>query len=222
MIVLKKALQKGGIQKLKGGIFMKKRVLTILGAVLLVCTFTKTAFAATGDTSSQSNIDKRISNLEDRQQKIDQKKTAFETKLQQFKTKQEEYNQFRAALVQKREAMLDNKDKNIALVSENNKLRLDVANAIKALQTNGTKLDESVIAQIKDLNSQIKTVVTQIKDTKGDIKDIISQNKGFIKAKDYTAMNSAFDKIYSIQQERNEKLQQINNLLKQMLSLINA
>jgi hypothetical protein len=146
----------------------------------------------------------------------------METKRQTYKTKQEEYNQFKTALIQKKDACLVNKEKNLALAAENKQLRLDIANSIKTIQNNGTKLDESVVAKLKDLNSQIKAIAGEIKDTKGDIKDILSQNKGFIKAKDYAAMDSAFEKVYTIQQDRYDKLQQINGLLKQILPQLSA
>ena len=195
---------------------MKRRILTVLGVVLLISAFTMTAFAATNNTK----IDDRITNLQERQQKIDEKNTTIETKRQEFKTKQDEYNQFRAALVQKKDACLINREKKLTLAAENTQLRLDIASSIKAIQSNGTKLDESVTTQLKDLNSQIKAIAGGIKETRGDIKDILTQNKESFKAKDYTALDSAFENIYTIQQGRYDKLEQINGLLKQILSLL--
>lgn len=193
-----------------------KKIIATLGIFLLVGVFSMTAFAVGNQNKDQS----RIAALQERQQKITAQKVEKEAKRQQIKTKQEEYTAFRKALGEKRDQMSANQIDNITLKQQNNQLRIDLANSIKAIKDRDKKLSDATLTKIKAYHTQIKDITSGIKETKGDIKDILIKNKGFIKAKDYTSMNTAFEGIYKIQQLTNADIKQINGILQEMVKLL--
>lgn len=193
-----------------------KKIIATLGIFLLVGVFSMTAFAVGNQNKDQS----RIAALQERQQKITAQKVEKEAKRQQIKTKQEEYTAFRKALGEKRDQMSANQIDNITLKQQNNQLRIDLANSIKAIKDRDKKLSDATLTKIKAYHTQIKDITSGIKETKGDIKDILIKNKGFIKAKDYTSMNTAFEGIYKIQQLTNADITQINGILQKMVKLL--
>jgi len=197
-----------------------KKIIATLGIFLLVGVFSMTAFAVGNQNKDQSRITNRIAALQERQQKITAQKVEKEAKRQQIKTKQEEYTAFRKALGEKRDQMSANQIDNITLKQQNNQLRIDLANSIKAIKDRDKKLSDATLTKIKAYHAQIKDITSGIKETKGDIKDILIKNKGFIKAKDYTSMNTAFEGIYKIQQLTNADIKQINGILQEMVKLL--
>ena len=191
-----------------------KKTIAIFFVVLMIGSLALGASAAT------PKIDSRISALEERQQQITDRQAALQEKRSQYQTKAEEYNALKSDLFAKRDQMFQNAEKNTALVKENNTLRLQLAQAIKAVKDSGTQLSEETVAKLKEFNTQIKDIATSIKDTKGQIKTLLEGNKELIKNKDYTGLDSAYEQIYTIQGWRNEQLTSINSLLTQMISLV--
>ena len=194
-----------------------KRIIAVLVAVSIVSVFSLTTLAAGNEDKSQSRFVNNISVLKEKQQQIADKMAEDQAKRQAFKTKNEEFTAFKTALFEKREQMLANKKADITLAQENNQLRSDIVNSHKAIKESGVKLSDETIAKFKDYNAQIKAILTGMKETNGNIKDILTQNKGFIKAKDYVSMNSAFEQIYTVQQWRNNELKKINVILQEMI-----
>ena len=197
-----------------------KRIIAVLVVVSIVIAFSLTTLAAGNEDKSQSRFGNSISILLEKQQKISDKTAENEAKREEFKTKKEEFTAFKTALFEKREQMLANKKVDITLTQENNQLRSDIANSHKAIKESGVKLSNETIAKFKDYNAQIKAILTGMKETNGNIKDILTQNKGFVKEKDYKSMNVAFEKIYTIQQWRNDELKKINGILQEMIKLM--
>ena len=197
-----------------------KKLIAIIGIFLLVGAFSMSAFAVGNENKDQSRIANRIAALQERQQKIAAQKTKAEAKRQQIKTKQEEYAAFRKALSEKRDQMSANQIVNITLKQQNNQLRIDLANSIKTIKDRDKKLSDATLTKIKAYHTQIKDIASGIKETKGDMKDILIKNKGFIKAKDYTSMNTAFEGIYKIQQLTNTDIKKINGILQEMVKLL--
>ena len=194
-----------------------KRIIAVLVAVSIVSVFSLTTLAVGNEDKSQSRFANNISILLEKQQQISDKTAENEAKRKEFKTKKEEFTAFKTALFEKREQMLANKKVDITLTQEDNQLRSDIANSHKAIKESGVKLSDETIAKLKDYNAQIKDVLTGMKETNGNINDILTQNKGFIKAKDYVSMNSAFEQIYTVQQWRNNELKKINVILQEMI-----
>lgn len=191
-----------------------KKAIAIFFVFVMIGSLALSASAAT------PKIDSRIRALEERQQQIADKQAELQQKRSQYQTKAEEYSALKEELFQKRDQMFQNAEKNTALVKDNNTLRLQLTQAIKSVKDSGAQLSEDTIAKLKDYNSQIQDIAVSIKDTKGQIKTILDGNKDLIKNKDYTGLDNAFDKIYTIQDWRNEQLTSINSLLTQMVSLI--
>jgi hypothetical protein len=73
---------------------------------------------------------------------------------------------------------------------------------------------------LKEYNEQVRALADSLKDTKGQIKDVKAEYKGFVKNKDYAAMDAAFEKIAAIQETRGSLLAQMNELLEKMNALI--
>lgn len=184
-----------------------KKILSLLCAAVVLFTLTITAFAAnnTANNASQSNSQ----NASDRQQKRSEQ---LDKKLQ--------YLQFKQSLDQKTAAIKDNRTQNRSLLIQNTQLRKDILASLTAIKENGSTVSQDVQNQLKAYNQQIKDITSALKDSKGSIKDILTANKENIKNMDYEAVDSAFDQVSSIQNNRNEQLQKINDILQRMKSLL--
>jgi len=187
-------------------------------AVIFTLVMSNAVFAATPGDGSK--LDKRIETLQERQQKIEETKTRNQEKQSKLATKKEEFEGFKLDLAEHRQDVLKNRENNISVVEQNNQLRLTLAQKLKELKDSGSVIPEETTAQIKAYNAQIAELANSLKDTKGQIKDIVEEYKGFIKEKDYAAMDTAFAKIVSIQTNRLEILNQINSILQKMNNLL--
>lgn len=195
---------------------MKKKIITLVGVALIVSSLSITSFAAMNDGSTRIT---RIEQLQQRQQEILNKKLEVNQKREIFATKLDEFKEFKAALFAKKDQMLVNRTENLSLREDNNKLRLEIQNAIKAIKDSTAVLPEQTLSSLKTYSEQIKVISADIKQTQGQINDLLKSNKDAIKSKDYIQMNSTFDSIYEIQKFRNDQLSEINSILKQMAEL---
>jgi predicted nucleic acid-binding Zn-ribbon protein len=196
-----------------------KKLLVIFAVTIAIATMGTTVFAASPNTTK---IDNRIAKLQQEQQQIEQREQSNESKVSTYTSKMSEYNAFRQTLIQDRITVINNQDKNLAILDQNKSLRLSIANAIKTVEQNGTTLPADTLSTLKADNQQIKGIWTDIDSTKGQIEAIDEQNKTVIKNKDYTTLDANFQKIYSIQDWRNQQLTQINGILQQMNSLLSG
>lgn len=194
-----------------------KKIICVLAASLILATMGTSVFAATADTSK---IDSRIAAIQQRQQEIEQKTQSNQAKISDDTAKMEKANAFRQALLQDRINVLGNEDKNLQIMDQNKTLRLSMANAVKAVKESGTSLSADTIAALKADNQQISQIWAAIKATKGQIQTIDEQNKALVKSKDTAALDANFQKIYSIQNYRNQELEQINGVLEKMNALL--
>ena len=189
----------------------------IIFASVLALTFSMSMNAfATEDTSSveaSSNQEIVSTETKDAQQNLEERKAAFEQK-------KADAIEFREVVKEKRDAVKENREENKALRLENKELRSSLNATLKEIKDSGTVLDAEVAAKLEECKTELKASVSALKDTKGDIKEITAENKGNIKARDYEAMEAAFDEIYEIQASRNASLVQINELLEEMIALL--
>jgi hypothetical protein len=95
-----------------------------------------------------------------------------------------------------------------------------VSEKLKALKESGVELDADTAAKLEALNAELKSLTTELKNTKGDIKDIAVEKKESIKARDYEAMDAAFVEIGDIQAARNADMTRVNEILKEMNTLL--
>jgi len=191
-----------------------KKIISVLSAVLIMGAFCVTAFAAT------PKLDNRINTLTQRQAQIATKAADISAKKAQFQTKTAEFDAFKTALASKRATLLDNKQTNLDLVAANNALRLELANAIKAIKDSGATITDTQKADLTAQNAKAKEIIIAIKATKGQIQALVATNKANMKTKDYVVMNSTFDQIYTIQNWRNEQLKELNTILSDMLTIV--
>lgn len=184
-----------------------KKILSILCITIIFGIMSITAFAVddTTNSSKQSNSLKTAESIQKRADLLDKK-------LQFLKFKQS-FDEKTAAI---RESRTLNRDQLI----ENTVLRKDILTLLKTIKENGSTLSPEVQDQLKAYNLQIKEITSSIKETKGDIKDILAVNKENIKNMNYEAVDSAFSQVASIQKGRNEQLAKINEILKNMKSLL--
>lgn len=194
-----------------------KKVMSIIAAALAATTLSTAAFAASAGRYNQ-NIDSRVAKLTSQQQKIEQKEQTVSSRLAADSAKSAEYQQ----LMQDREQVLENRESNLKILDENKTLRLEIAAAIKAVKQSGQTLPADTLTALKTDNQQISSIWAEIGTTKGQIKAIEQQNKTAVKNKDYTTIDANFQKIYTIQQQRNQYLTQINSILQQMEALLTS
>lgn len=196
-----------------------KKFLAAITVAIAMATMGTAVLAATPNTSK---IDNRIAKLQQEQQQIEQRKQANESKVSTYTSKMSEYNVFRQTLSQDRINVLNNQDKNLQILDQNKTIRLSIANAIKTVEQSGSKLSTQTLSTLKADNQQIGSIWTDINSTKGQIQAIDQQNKTAIQNKDYSTLDANFQKIYSIQDWRNQQLTQINSILQQMNSLLSG
>lgn len=188
-----------------------KKIISICLAIVLIGSMNITAFASTNNESSK--LDSRIETLEKKQQQLEELKTNNEEKL-------EKYEAFKQSLTEEQQEIINNAEENISILAQNNQLRIDLAESLKAMAKSGIELEEDTKVQLKDYNTQISELVEDLKDTKGQIKAIVEENKEFIKERDYASMETAYEEISLIQSSRYEIITKINELLKEMNALL--
>lgn len=198
---------------------MKKKIISFLAVTMAAATVGINAFAATANTSK---IDDRIARIQQQQQKIEQSEQKNQTKISNDTSKLPQLNSFKQALMQDRINVLNNQDKNLQIMDENKALRLSIENAVKAIKESGSALPKDTLAALKADNQQISSIWADINATKGQIQAINEQNKTAVKNKDDATLEANFQKLYSIQSLRNQKLAQINSILQQMNSLLST
>ena len=192
-----------------------KKLIIFASVLALTFSMSMNAFATEDTSSVEPSANQAIVSGEtsDVQKNLEEKKAAFEQK-------KAEAGAFRDAVKEKRDAIKASREENKALRLENKELRSSLAASIKELKDSGTVLDAEVAAKLEECDAELKASASALKDTKGDIKEITAENKGNIKARDYEAMEAAFDEIYEIQESRNASLVQINELLEEMIALL--
>lgn len=196
-----------------------KKIISFLAVTMAAATVGINAFAATTDTSK---IDDRIARIQQQQQKIEQTEQKNQAKVSNDTSKLPQLNSFKQALMQDRINVLNNQDKNLQIMDENKTLRLSMENAVKAIKDSGSALSKDTLATLKADNQQISSIWADINATKGQIQAINEQNKVAVKNRDDATLEANFQKLYSIQSLRNQKLSQINSILQEMNSLLSA
>ena len=192
-----------------------KKLIIFASVLALTFSMSMNAFALEGSTSNPSADKQEIasSKIAAVQENVADKKVAIEQK-------KADAIAFREVVKEKRDAVKANREENKALRLENKELRSSLAASLKEIKDSGTVLDAEVAAKLEECKNEMKVSIGQLKDTKGDIKEITAENKANLKARDYEAMEAAFDEIYEIQASRNVALAQINELLKEMIALL--
>jgi TolA-binding protein len=190
-----------------------KKWLAAAIALLLMVSVGVTALAAESGTTREEKLQERQQRIDEAQAKVAAREAAIESKMGEF-------SEFRQQVEALRLVILDNREENIALVSENNQLRLATVQALKALKDSGAMLPEETVTELKTLNEQAKAVAEQLIATRGDIKDVAQANRGNYRAKDYEAMVAAFEQIGEIQNTRYGLLLQMKDILTEMNALV--
>ena len=196
-----------------------KKIISFLAVTMAAATVGINAFAATTDTSK---IDDRIARIQQQQQKIEQTEQKNQAKVSNDTSKLPQLNPFKQAPMHHRINVLNNQDKNLQIMDENKTLRLSMENAVKAIKESGSALPKDTLAALKADNQQISSIWADINATKGQIQAINEQNKVAVKNRDDATLEANFQKLYSIQSLRNQKLSQINSILQEMNSLLSA
>ncbi|MGB4440229.1 MAG: hypothetical protein WBJ13_13630 [Sedimentibacter sp.] len=187
-----------------------KKIISLCMVALIIGSMSMTAFAT---TTENSKLDNRIETLNEKQARIEELKIANEEKLIKFE-------EFKQSLTEKQQEILNNTNENIAIAANTNQLRIDLLQSLDEIKKNGTELPEETIFQLEEYNSQVLELVKLLEDTKGQIKSVVVENKEFIKARDYESMDAAYDEILTLQVNRNDLLEDINELLQEMNALL--
>jgi hypothetical protein len=121
-----------------------------------------------------------------------------------------------AKVVELRENRLENK----LIWSSNVELRTQIKLKLIEIKNNETVLEESIKTQLQTIRTDLKAKYTALKDTKGDIQALSSGIKALIEAKDWATLKTTYEAIIAIQLTRNGLLNEINDLLTQINSLL--
>lgn len=189
-----------------------KKVLSILCAAVILCASTITAFAA--ENNNNPTINSNLQYTGKTAEALQKKSDLLAKKLQ--------FLQFKKSFDEKVAAIKQNRIANRDLAGENTQLRKDIVDSLMAIKENGGTVSEEIQNQLKAYKQQIKDITAALKETKGDIKDILTANKQNIKDMNYEAVDAAYSQVVSIQQNRAEKIANINNILKSMKALLST
>lgn len=190
-----------------------KKWLAVAVAVLLTMSIGATALAAESGATREEKLLERQQKIEEAQAKVAARQAEIESKMSGF-------GEFRQQVEALRLVVLENRQENIALASENNQLRLSTAQALKALKDSGATLPAETVTQLKALNEQAKAIAEQLNATRGDIKDVAQANRENLRAKDYEAIAAAFAQIGEIQNTRYGLLLQMKDVLTELNALV--
>ncbi|HEY5467027.1 MAG TPA: hypothetical protein VIL27_08355 [Clostridia bacterium] len=130
--------------------------------------------------------------------------------------KRAEYQKFRQDLETHRQAILQNREQNAALIRTNKDLRLVLKGQLEAAKASLAPATD----QLKAIRDQLKILMEELQATKGDIREITLGNQQMIRDLDYEALDASFAQIIAIQQLRFVKLSAINQLIQQMIGLV--
>lgn len=121
-----------------------------------------------------------------------------------------------AKVVELRENRLENK----LIWASNVELRTQIKLKLIEIKNSETVLEESLKTQLQSLSTDLKAKYAALKDTKGDIQALSSGIKALIEAKDWATLKTTYEAIIAIQLTRNGLLNEINDLLTQINSLL--
>lgn len=187
-----------------------KKIACIMSVLLFVISIGGNVFAE-GNTSTTSRQEGGKTFAV--QEKVKEKKA-------ELQLRKADNAAFRAAVKEERDIVKENREANRALRQENTALRKQLSASLKELKAAGTVLDEETTEKLAESNEELKSMTAELKTTKGDIKAVADEKKEALKSLDYEGMKAAFEEIGQIQDLRNETLEQINSLLKEMISLL--
>lgn len=188
-----------------------KKIAGLLLAAVLAAGLCLGAYAADGDAAGS-----RAVSPEERQKQIEALQAASAERLEKL----QEYSAFRESLLEHRQVILDNREKNLALIADNEQLRQGIAETLRALQEDGVQLPEDVKAQLSAYNEQVRSLASRLRETKGAIRTVTEGNRENIRIMDYEAMDAAFVQIAEIQETRYALLTQIRSVLQEMQILL--
>jgi hypothetical protein len=121
-----------------------------------------------------------------------------------------------AKVVELRENRLENK----LIWASNVELRTQIKLKLIEIKNSETVLEESLKTQLQSLSTDLKAKYAALKDTKGDIQALSTGIKALIEAKDWATLKTTYEAIIYIQLTRNGLLNEINDLLTQINSLL--
>lgn len=193
---------------------MKRFVITAC-ILALTLSMSTTAFAAEDISSGtaaafQETTDTKITDVQKN----------FSDKKAVMAQQRADNSAFREAVKAERDIVKANRDLNKALLQENSDLRQVMKEKLKSLKDSGTDLDADTAAKLEALNAELKSAIDELKASKGAIKEVAVEKKSSLESRDFEAMKTAFEKIGDIQKARNEKLSQINDILKDITALL--
>lgn len=190
-----------------------RKWLAVVVALLLILSVGVTALAAESGASREEK-------LQERQQKIDEAQAKVAARQAEIESKMSGFGEFRQQVEALRLIVLENREENLALASENNQLRLSTSQALKALKDSGVTLPAETVTELKTLNEQAKAIAEQLTATQGDIKDVAQANRENLRSKDFEAIAAAFAQIGEIQNTRYGLLLQMKDVLTEMNALV--
>lgn len=196
-----------------------KKIMLILLIGILTLVMSSQAFAE-NPAGPGGKLDKRIETLEQRLQRVEELKIRNQERQEQLASKKDEFEEFRKSLAEHRLQVMENREANLTITKQNHQLRLEIAYDLKEVRDNGGTLPEETLSQLKAYTAQIHELINALEETKGQIRVITEEYKKLIKQKDYAAMDAAFAEIAAIQSYRYDVLIQINDILKDMGSLL--
>jgi hypothetical protein len=188
-----------------------KKIAGLLLAAVLAAGLCLGAYAADGEAAGS-----RAANPEERQLRIETLQAANGERL----AKLQEFNAFRESLLEHRQVILENREKNLSLTAANEQVRQGISETLGALQEAGVQLPEDVKAQLSACNEQVRSLASRLRETKGAIRTVTEGNRENIRIMDYEAMDAAFVQIAEIQETRYALLTQIRSVLQEMQILL--
>ncbi|WMJ24022.1 hypothetical protein RBG61_04955 [Paludicola sp. MB14-C6] len=179
---------------------VSRTAITFIVALMITCSIPFSAYAENNQGKNKETNSQRV------QQNIEKRQTP---------------NEVKALLQEKKDAMIANKQKLASLREQNKTLHNSINQSLKKAKANNGSVDQATLDAIDNYKKQLIELRNQVSATKDSIKAIMTKNKESVRAKDYTGIQAAFDKIYSIQNQRIATLTQMNEILNKMASLFN-
>ena len=190
---------------------MKKILSSIVIISVLVVSLSVPAFSMEPET--QPNANKWKARYTQIKEKIAERRALNEEKKQ-------EIADFKEAAKEKSALVKAARDENIEVLKSIKATKKELVIIYTYMKENGVTLDASTLEQLVEYGQQIKNIMQELKDSKGLIRNLIKSNKESLRALDYEALDSMYAEIAEIQSWRNDKLNEIDSILSEMLALV--
>ena len=190
---------------------MKKTiVILVLILILGIAAIPIAALGSRSATEPTPSSGTRIAAIAERAQKAAAERPHAKAAAAALKTRRTEVEKLRNQIRQ-------NQLRNEKIHLDNQALRLELRTL---LAENRDELTPAERAELKNMRQQIQTLTEQLAATKGQIREILATIKPLIEQRDWDAVKAALESVLAIQEARMDKLEQINDLLKDAVKLV--